>query len=81
MSNKKTAVDYLLREISEILGEVSTHGLQNLLLVDAYKKAKAMEKEQIIKFVLHLHKVDMSKTGTDILIDEAEQYYKETYEQ
>ena len=79
MENKQTAVDYLLKEISEILGEISTHGLQNLLLIDAYNKAKAMEKEQMIKFALNLHNVDMSKTGTDILTDEAEQYYKITY--
>ena len=77
MTTKKTAVDYLLREISEILGEVSTHGLQNLLLVDAYKKAKAIEKEQIKDAY-----IICEDSGT---LEEskvyAEQYYNRTYEQ
>ncbi len=42
-------------------------------------KAIEMEKKQTIEFAMHMHKVDMSKTGTDILTDEAEQYYNETY--
>jgi hypothetical protein len=50
--------------------------------MDCVMKAKEllqMEKEQIIKFAMHLHQVDMSKTGTDILMEEAEQYYNKTY--
>ena len=72
MENKQTSVEWLINKVEEHFC---------LLPVDLIEQAKAMEKEQIIKFALHLHKVDMSKTGTDILIDEAEQYYKETYEQ
>jgi hypothetical protein len=78
MSNKKTAVDYLLREISEILGEVSTHGLQNLLLVDAYKKAKAMEKEQIID-AFNESRLTNPMLGFKHVT--CEEYYNETYEQ
>jgi len=39
------------------------------------------EKEQIIDFAMQMHKIDCSKTGTDILLDEAEQYYNQTYNQ
>jgi hypothetical protein len=78
MSNKKTAVDYLLREISEILGEVSTHGLQNLLLVDAYKKAKAMEKEQIIDAFNESRLTNPMLGFKHVTFEE---YYNETYEQ
>jgi hypothetical protein len=39
-----------------------------------------MEKEQIIKFAMKMHQVDCSKTGIDLLLDEAEQYYNETYQ-
>jgi len=39
------------------------------------------EKEQMIDFALQMHKIDLSKTGTDILLDEAEQYYNQTYNQ
>jgi hypothetical protein len=48
-------------------------------LFEYVNKAIEMEKEQTIEFAMHLHKVDMSKTGTDILMDEAEQYYNKTY--
>ena len=71
MGNKKTAVEWLYNQIT-FNGLDDPDG-------DIFKQAKAMEKEQMIKFALHLHNVDMSKTGTDILIDEAEQYYNETY--
>lgn len=47
--------------------------------MDNYQMLLEMEKEQTIQFALHLHNVDISKTGTDILIDEAEQYYNKTY--
>ena len=41
-----TAVEFMVKEISEILGPLKTEGMTDLLLLDAYKKAKAMEKEQ-----------------------------------
>jgi hypothetical protein len=44
---KQTAVNYLINEISDILGVMETNTMQNLLLVDAVKKAKLMEQEQI----------------------------------
>jgi hypothetical protein len=43
------------------------------------EQAKAMEKEQIVDFAMQMHKIDCSKTGTDILLNEAELYYNETY--
>jgi len=44
---KKTAVDYLIKEFSDILGKLKTEPMQDLLLVDAINKAKTMEIEQI----------------------------------
>ena len=43
---EQTAVDYLIKQISEILGPFKTEGMTDLLLVDAIQKAKQMEKEQ-----------------------------------
>lgn len=43
----KTAVDYLIKEFSDILGELKTKPMQDLLLTDAINKAKKMEVEQI----------------------------------
>ena len=44
---KKTAVDYLIKEFSDILGKLKTKPIQDLLLIDAINKAKKMEIEQI----------------------------------
>jgi hypothetical protein len=43
------------------------------------EQSKQMEKEQMIQFAMELHKRDLSKTGTDILLDEAHQLYFETF--
>jgi hypothetical protein len=43
---KQTAVEYLVKELSEILGPLKTEAMQDLLLVDAINKAKEMEKQQ-----------------------------------
>lgn len=44
----ETAVDYLVKEFSEILGKIVTNPMQDLLMVDAINKAKEKEKQQII---------------------------------
>jgi hypothetical protein len=43
---KQTAVEFLVKEFSEILGQIKTEPMQDLLLVDAINRAKEMEKEQ-----------------------------------
>lgn len=40
----------MVKEISEILGPLKTEGMTDLLLLDAYNQAKAMDKEQKIEF-------------------------------
>ncbi len=39
------------------------------------------EKKQMIDFAMQMHKIDCSKTGTDLLFDEAESYYNQTFNQ
>jgi hypothetical protein len=46
---------------------------------EIFDQAKEMEKEQIVDFAMQMHKIDCSKTGTDILLNEAEHFYNETY--
>jgi hypothetical protein len=73
MSNKKeTAVEYLTKEFSDILGPLDTKPMQDLLLVDAIKRAKEMEKQQIIDAYERGDKYKFEVPG--------EQYYNETYE-
>ncbi len=38
-----------------------------------------LEKKQMIDFAMQMHKIDCSKTGTDLLLDEAQAYYNQTY--
>jgi hypothetical protein len=42
---KKTAVEFLIKEFSDIIGPLDTKPMQDLLMMDAMKMAKAMEKE------------------------------------
>jgi hypothetical protein len=44
---KKTAVNYLINEISQILGKIETSPMQDLFMVDALTKAKEKEKQQL----------------------------------
>lgn len=79
----QTAMQQLINEIVEHLTydddltEDSRIALETIRLRCLGKLE--MEKEQMIQCALCLHNIDMSKTGTDILIDEAEQYYNKTY--
>ena len=62
-----TAINYLAKEIDDILGQIFTD-TQNLLIVDAINKAKQIEKEQI-----------MNAYNVGNPYKTAEQYYNETY--
>jgi hypothetical protein len=85
MSHKKqTAVEYLTKEFSEILGKVTTTPLQDLLLVDAITIAKEKAKQQIIDAYMsgtaqfaNDARIDYPKTPEQYY---TEQYYNETYE-
>lgn len=43
---KQTSVQFLIKEFSDILGPLDNTSMQNLLIMDAMKRAKIMEKEQ-----------------------------------
>jgi hypothetical protein len=68
----KTAVNYLIDELSQILGPIQTTPMQDLLMVDAITKAKAMEKQQI------MNAVDYGTSDWGSYKD-PEVYYNETY--
>jgi hypothetical protein len=44
---KQTAVDWLVEELSDVLGPMDTNSIRDLLLMDAINRAKEMEKEQM----------------------------------
>jgi len=74
MSNKKqTAVEWFFSELERMQYFIGNDMLQ------AYKDAKEMDKEQIIETWNTRAKIDGIITFTDNRT--AEQYYKETYEQ
>jgi hypothetical protein len=68
----KTAVNYLIDELSQILGPIQTTPMQDLLMVDAITKAKAIEKQQI------MNAVDYGTSDWGSYKD-PEAYYNETY--
>jgi hypothetical protein len=74
---KQTAVEWLVEELSDVLGPMDTNSIRDLLLMDAISRAKEMEKEQM---------VDAWSDGwlNDYEYDEdvknsAEQYYNKTF--
>jgi hypothetical protein len=67
----KTAVEFLIKEFSDILGPLDTKPMQDLLMMDAIEQAKAMEKEQMCQFVS-----DYLDDGQDMT---AEEYYDQIY--
>jgi HEPN domain-containing protein len=76
MENKETAIEWLRFQILE--GTVDTK--ENVIIIklprDVFKKAKEMEKEQIIKAYWSSYK-EGQYSGDKT----AEEYYQETYEQ
>jgi hypothetical protein len=74
MANKKTAVDYLINQISDIIGRIKPNVLDTLLFITALEEAKKMEKEQII----NAFKCGESQ---EMILDEidSEDYYNKTY--
>jgi hypothetical protein len=49
-TKQQSAVDFLVKEISTILGKIDTNNLQDYFLTDAINKAKEIEKRQLIAF-------------------------------
>jgi hypothetical protein len=89
MAKKQTAVDYFLKEISEILGIIEPNAIQTLLLISALDEARKMEKEQIKNSWMDGFKSSAEGWNGEMLphyedgkqtIDKyKEEYYYETY--
>ena len=69
MKKKQTAVDYLVKELSAILGPLETKPMQDLLMVDAINKAKQMEEEQIMDTMSQQLQMEVNASET-------QKYYK-----
>jgi len=80
--SKQTAVNFLIKEFSDILGPLDTKPMQDLLLVDAIKQAKEMEKEQNELTCINVIETILDKKEKNEIIDSKqifEEYYNETY--
>ncbi len=77
-----TSINYLLKEISEIIGPTNLTAMQSLLILDAVKKAKNIHQSEIESAFLEgknemarvlnaLPVIELQKTG--------EKYYEEKY--
>jgi len=77
--SKQTAVEYLVKELSEILGKIQTQPMQDLLMIDAINKAKQLEKEQLIGFgYSQINYID-AEIGDLIYKKVPEEIYNETF--
>lgn len=75
METKKTAVQWLLKEINERNGFIFTIHYEEL-----FNQAKAMEKEQIIEFANKvIYNAECSFTGRAYLEKDINEIYNETY--
>jgi hypothetical protein len=80
MENKQTAVDFLLHEISEIVGIIAPDAFSAALMKIRYEQAKTLEKEQIIEFANKvLYNAECSFTGRAYLEKDINEFYNETY--
>ena len=70
---KPTAVEYLIKEFSDILGKIQTETFQDLLIVDAMKKAKEIEKTNIDNKAIHFAEW-LTKKHTLVLMELYEQF-------
>lgn len=71
MENKQTAVDFLLHELSDIVGIIAPDAFSAELMKIKYLQAKEMEKEQIIN--------SYNDGFLNYQICNSKQYYKQTY--
>jgi hypothetical protein len=72
---EQTAVEFLVEELSAIIGKINFTAMQGLLMKDAIEKAKEMEEEQ---------KMDSFNKGLSFAInpipkpEDAKNYYKKS---
>lgn len=80
MEKKTSSVEYLVKEISEILGKIQTTPMQDLLLVDAIKKAKEKNREEIEEaYEQGCEMGEMFNNENRCFKTDAQQYYNETF--
>jgi hypothetical protein len=76
--SKQTAVEFLIKEFSDILGPLETKPMQDLLMMDAMKQAKEMEKKQIVNAYLD-GTLQFDNAAEIVRPKEPAVYYNETY--
>ena len=80
---QQTAVEWLLSKLKEYVNPVASDRNSYSIripksdMVNAIQQSKAMEKEQIIGAFLNGD--DLSHLSPKMMVEEAEQYYNETY--
>jgi hypothetical protein len=80
---KQTAVEWLVEELSDVLGPMDTNSIRDLLLMDAINRAKEMEKEMIIETSKNSYIAGYldNQAKVDDSSNFPEDYYNETFKQ
>ena len=82
---KQTAVEWLIKQFSNVLGKIQTKSLKDsVFLIDAIEQAKEIEKQQIKDAYDQGSEAGYELAKNDDFIEgfkmkEAEQYYNETF--
>lgn len=86
METKQTAVDWFIGQLEKKGNAFENVNIRNVYIeidtseyLGLMKEAKQKERKQMIAFAMNLTTIDLSKTGRDILMDEAQQLYKNLY--
>ena len=74
---KQTAVEFLLIKFNEYVKIFDIDENHLILLLEAIKTSKEMEKQQIIE--AHISGMEFIAVDPNKYVEDAEQYYNETY--
>ena len=80
--SKQSSVDFIIKEFSDILGQLKTQPIQDLLLLDAVQKAKAMHKEEHgLTWDKSIENFEARGRNEVRAIVDFDEYYNQTFEQ
>jgi len=79
----KNSIEYLINEVSEILGDTHLNSMQYLLLADALKKSRQKHKQEIVDaFEAGYKSCDIDEAfEINRKLASVELYYNQTYNQ
>jgi hypothetical protein len=76
---EQMAVDYLLKELSSLLGPLRTDGMTDMLIVDAVERAREIEKQRLKETFKQSRQAKIFEEHMPPVWESFEEYYSKTY--